>query len=382
MRDKPKILFVSMGNLHFFRWCEVIDKTKYDYYWFDILDGGIDSKRIPHINQKTGWKLRLNYPFRYTIKNKIPWLYNLFALINNRSIENVFKKYVEELKPCLIHSFELDISCKPIYPYMLKNKYKWLLSTWGSDVYFAQFNDEKLKELKNILLRVNYIINDCVRDYKICMDNGFIGEFLGVIPGGTGLDLEFINENTINWSERNLIVIKGYQGKYGRCIEILKALKNIPTKIIEFKIVVFSANEEVINFINSEMLDFQITYNTGIKHDDLIKLLCKSWLYIGNSISDGIPNTLIEAIVCGCLPIQSNPGDASAELIKNQFNGLLINEPENIKHITDILNFAIDNRVIFESGLLFNKLELSKKFDRVNIKKDIHNVYGSILNEA
>ena len=381
MSDKQKILLVSMGNLHFFRWCEVLETDKFEYHWFDILDGGIDSKRIPLIKQKTGWKLRFNFPLRYTIKNKLPWLYNLISIFNNRSAEKVFQRYVEELKPCLIHSFEIDISCKPICNYMLKNNYKWLLSTWGSDVYFAQFNEKKSQELKHILLRINYMINDCLRDYKICADNGFNGKFLGVIPGGTGIDLELINKNKLDRSDRRTIIIKGYQGKYGRCIEILKALKNIKSKIAEFYIVVFFANDEVINFIENEMLGFQITYNTGMNHDNLIECMCKSWLYIGNSISDGIPNTLIEAIVCGCLPIQSNPGEASAELITNKFNGLLINEPENIKHITDILLYAVDNRNSFQKGILYNELELSKKFDRINVKKDIHNIYASLINE-
>ena len=44
-----------------------------------------------------------------------------------------------------------------------------------------------------------------------------------------------------------------------------------------------------------------------LPQDELMKLIGKSLIYIGNSISDGMPNTLLEAIVMGVFRIQSNP---------------------------------------------------------------------------
>jgi glycosyltransferase involved in cell wall biosynthesis len=123
-----------------------------------------------------------------------------------------------------------------------------------------------------------------------------------------------------------------------------------------------------------------VTFNNGIPHETLIQMMCKSWLYIGNSISDGMPNTLIEAIACGCLPIQSNPGNVSSELIKHQYNGMLINEPENIEGIIEILRYSIENKRTFINGLNHNVSELSKHYERSKVAKKINEVYLSILN--
>ena len=67
----------------------------------------------------------------------------------------------------------------------------------------------------------------------------------------------------------------------------------------------------------------------------------KSLIYIGNSNSDGMPNTMLEAIFMGAFPIQSNPGGATAELIQNGVNGLLIEDCEDMEDIKRLILKAL-----------------------------------------
>ena len=78
-----------------------------------------------------------------------------------------------------------------------------------------------------------------------------------------------------------------------------------------------------------------------IPHEEVLKLMGKSLIYIGNSDSDGMPNTMLEAIFMGASPIQSNPGGATAELIQNGVNGLLIEDCEDEKEIKKLILQAI-----------------------------------------
>ena len=78
-----------------------------------------------------------------------------------------------------------------------------------------------------------------------------------------------------------------------------------------------------------------------IPHEEVLKLMGKSLIYIGNSDSDGMPNTMLEAIFMGAFPIQSNPGGATAELIQNGVNGLLIEDCEDEKEIKKLILQAI-----------------------------------------
>ena len=97
-------------------------------------------------------------------------------------------------------------------------------------------------------------------------------------------------------------------------------------------------------------------------------------IYIGNSNSDGIPNTLLEAICMGVFPIQSNPGNATAEIIKHKENGLLIEDCENSEEVKQLILYAlsIDN---FKKRQHYNNTIIVKSIDYNIVKKNVNNIY-------
>ena len=108
-----KILMVSMASLHFFRWTEQLNDSGHEVYWFDILDSGKPSYRISWVHQMVGWKLRWDFPGRYFVKNKFPRIYKFIQKVNNRNTAHEFEKYLLEVKPEVVHSFEIGrASCR------------------------------------------------------------------------------------------------------------------------------------------------------------------------------------------------------------------------------------------------------------------------------
>ncbi|NJW54414.1 glycosyltransferase, partial [Salinimicrobium oceani] len=95
----------------------------------------------------------------------------------------------------------------------------------------------------------------------------------------------------------------------------------------------------------------------------------------GNSISDGIPNTLIEAFIMGAFPIQSNPGGVSEELIENGSNGLLIFEPEDVEHLKSLILKAIEGEIDFYKSALRNQKISLERFDYNINKRKINELY-------
>ena len=123
--------------------------------------------------------------------------------------------------------------------------------------------------------------------------------------------------------------------------------------LVEFKIV---------NKLNFKTYDTQ-----GLSHQELMKLMGKSLLYIGNSISDGMPNTLLEALVMGAFPIQSNPGGATAEIIENGVNGFLIENPEDVDEIKSWISYFIENKKVM------NKLQnVNFELFKANLDYDLN----------
>ncbi|MCL6219170.1 glycosyltransferase [Zunongwangia pacifica] len=378
MPNKKKILMVAMPSLHFFRWVDQLKDSDFDVYWFDITGAGNNIKRISWVHQITNWKMRWDFPGRIFIKSKFPELYQVISRCNERNLSKEFEKTVTEIQPDLVHSFALYVSCTPILSVMENYKsLKWIYSSWGSDLFYFQNNPDYLADIKTVLARVNFLITDCNRDFTIAKNYGFNGEFLGVFPGGGGFDLEQLNSYKKSKEERNIILIKGYQGRSGRAIPVLKAILKLKGELQSYQIVVFGADPEVFQWVNQTDLinrdNFKIVGK--ITHNEVLKLMGKSKIYIGNSNSDGMPNTLLEAICMDVFPIQSNPGGVTEEIIVHRENGLLISDCGDVEEIAILISKSLD------STITKNNTEIKDALSYCNIRKLCIQNYINVMND-
>lgn len=383
MPPPKKILMVSMPSLHFFRWANQLKGAGFEVYWFDVTDGGNYIPKINWIHQITGWKQKYKYPGRFWVKKNIPSLYDFIQRYNEKDTAVVFEKLLNEIKPDLVHSFALYVSCSPIILVMEKYpEIRWMYSSWGSDLFYFQNHPDYLKDIKRVLPRIDFLFSDCNRDYVIAEKYGFQGEFLGVFPGGGGFDFEFMNSLKLPVEERKTILIKGFQGRSGRAIQVLSAIEKLRAELQRYQIKVFGADKEVINFTEKSGLSRwgNLQVLGRILHEEVIKLMGESLIYIGNSDSDGMPNTLLEAICMEVIPIQSNPGGVTEEVILDGKNGCLINDCENSEEIIAVIKKVIDNfEILYKTSHNYN-IELSKKWEQLRVKTEVVTTYKEILN--
>lgn len=378
-----KILMVSMASQHFFKWVEQLENAGHEIYWFDVLDSKQKVERISWINQIVGWKLRWDYPGRFFFKSKFPKIHNFIKQFNDRSTARVFEQKLLEIQPDVVHSFEMQLSCLPILEIMeKKSSLPWMYSSWGSDMFYPEQIGISHFLMCKTLKRMDYLITDCFRDFEIAKEKGFNGKFLGVFPGNGGF--EFKSELILPLSSRKTILIKGYNNKIGKGITIIKALTSeILLLIKDYEIVVFGADQEIKDYIknNSRFVNSTIKVylrSEFIENNKLMKIMGQSYIYIGNSLSDGLPNSLIEAMGMGAFPIQSNPGNATAELIDDEQNGLLIQDALNHKQIEELIKKAILNPVRLEKAFFLNISSVKEKYDRESNRFKIVELYKSI----
>ena len=373
---------VSIPSLHFFRWTSQLQDAGHEVYWFDISGMSKPVKRISWVIQKTDWKLRWSYPGRVFIKRNFPLIYSSIQKINERNLENVFEEYLYDIKPDLVHSFALYLSCSPIIKVMEKYpNQKWIYSSWGSDLYYFQNDSKYLKDIKRVLPRINYLFTDCKRDCRIAQEYGFNGEFLGVFPGGGGFDLVKLNTYKIPLKDRKVILIKGFQGRSGRAIPVLKSIIELQELLCDFEIVVFGADDAVFTFVaHSELKNWKhFTILGKVAHDEVLQLMGKALIYIGNSNSDGIPNTLLEAICMDVFPIQSNPGGATAEIIKNSFNGFLIENCEDVEEIKEAIRLFFKHKFLIKNTSNHSFYNIIPNLEYYSVKDQVLMKYNNAL---
>ena len=376
-----KILMLSIFAPHFFNWTKQLKNSNHEVFWLDIFDSNTQVKEIDFVHQITGWRYKIDYPGRYFVKQRMPGFNKLVNMFNERNLDKIFEQKLKEIRPDVVHSFVMNLSCFPIYEIMLRNpSIKWIYSSWGSDMYYYKDEEKIAGKMKKVLFRMDFMFTDCYRDFKIARDLGFTGEFLGAFPGGGGFDFNEMNPLLEPLAARKIIVIKGYQGKHGRCIRVLEAVMGLQNELRDYKIIVFGANDEVGIFVQgSQLRDWKNLEVVGIiPRSAVVKLMGKSLIYIGNSLSDGMPNTLLEAIIMGAFPIQANPGGATAEIIAHGKNGLLIENPENPEEIKIRILEALRNMKDVEQGIRYNIEKVKPTLEREFIRKQVLERYNQI----
>lgn len=376
-----RILMVSMNSIHFQRWTNQLKDSGHEVFWFDIKDGA----KVPDLSwvkSYQDWRLKVpNFKGRHKIKKYLPSLYKLLENDTAKAFENVLL----EVQPDVVHSFVLYMSCVPILGVMQKYQdIKWIYSAWGNDLFYYQNIPEYKRGIVKVLPRIDYLFTDCKRDVALAKKMGFNGTVLGTFPGGGGYDFSvsdcFIKTPVLS---RKVILIKGYQGRLGRGIKIIKAIEEIKLELKNYQIVVFGADDEMEDYIekNNKLKKNNLkVYSKSdfLPHKAVLELMGKSLIYIGNSISDGMPNTLLEAVIEGAFPIQSNPGGASAEIITHKKNGLLIEDCLSVNEIRSHIIYALNHLELIEEAFHFNQEKIKPQLEIKYIKQKVLTAYKII----
>ena len=376
-----RILLVSVFSNHMFNWVLQLKQSGYDIHWIDVHDANTYVQRIDFVDQTVKWKRRLEYPGRFWIKKHFPKADDLLEKYNTRSFLEVFRKKFEEFQPDVVQSFELHSACVPILEIMKNNPHvKWIYSVWGNDMYYYQNDPAKLQDIKDVLPRVDYMFADCTRDYNIAMKYGFKGEYLGTFPTGGGYDFRLTNGYLKDHHQRRVIIIKGYEHTFGRAIVALQAIQKIRNHLDGYEVVVFAATDKLKSYVeNSPLADMDNLEVKGkLGRGEVMQLMGKSLIYIGNSIADGTPNTLLEAIVMECFPIQSNPGGATADLITHGENGFLIANPLDPDEIATHIKKALAKPEFRLKAIEYNSTHIKPVLESKYVQEKVLEKYAYV----
>jgi len=379
-----KILFISMRSIHAVRWIENLSASGHELYWFDVLGKGPLPTKIS-MQQITDWKKR-KVPYikgEYFLQRKFPVFYTTLQPFLEVTANEKLAKILNEIQPDLVHSFEMQSCSYPILKTMQKfPQIKWLYSCWGSDLFYYQNQPQHESKIKAVLSRIQYLHTDCNRDFLIAQSLGFKGKHSGVIPGGGGFHLEEFLPFIHSVSQRKIILVKGYQHKFGRALPILKALMYLTDYLSDYKVIVFGSHKVVIDWVHENRLPFKVFPKDTISHEEILKIMGQSAVYIGNSLSDGIPNTLLEAIIMGAFPIQSNPGNVTAEIISDEKNGFLIKNPDDEKVIANLILKVLQQRELLETAFEINQKIAKERLDYMVNQQKIVALYQQIENDT
>ena len=395
---KKVVIIAMLESIHTARWLNQLDNVKFDIYLYPSFSDGC-IRIHPSLEQKSNFKyINKYYKTHFYLKknnlaNLSQFLYFKYYNICNFFIKDFNKKiianFINQVKPDLIHTLETQ-KAGYFYLDLLKNfikiNTKWWHTNWGSDFYiFGKIELHKNKIVK-ILENCDYYSCECLRDIELAKLLGYRNNLLPVYPNSGGFDLNYLkilNDQTNNTSNRNYIMLKGYQGWAGRALFGIRAIERCIDILQDYTIVVHSNTEAQDIIIAIELLKSK----TGLKiillpsntpHNEILKYHSKSRISIGLSIGDAISTSMLEAMSVGSFPIQSNTACVN-EWVQDGLTAFVV-PPEDPNEIEIAIRKAITDNELVDSASKINIDLIKEKCSFESLKSITLNSYHKILN--
>lgn len=375
-----RILFVAMPNsVHAARWINQLADERWDVHLFPVDETPLrgDFRRItvhglfrghsaahdPTVRETGLW-----WPFKRgttRIGNVLERWSPGFTARSSR-----LARVIRRIKPEIIHSLEIQHAgylTLDARNHMSGMFPPWIATNWGSDIYLFGRLAGHAEKIRAVLSACDYYSCECRRDVELARSFGFKGDVLPVLPNSGGYHLDRIRSLRQDGptSARRLIVLKGYQGWAGRALVGLRAIELCADALKGYRIAIYLAGPDVA--LAAEL----VAHSTGIpieivtecSHEEMLSLHGRARVSIGLSISDAISTSLLEAMVMGSFPVQSNTSCAG-EWVRDGMTGLIV-PPEDPGVIADAIRRAVtddalvDRAAEMNAGLVAERLNYS-----------------------
>lgn len=397
---RKKILFVAMAqSVHTARWISQLAEQDWDLHLFPSSDEKAYPELRDVVLHDTIYRKTPDYNLNVTHKGwaiRSPFfaqeLFTLSKLVLGRfsSVEQRAKrlaKLIERLKPDIVHTLELSSSGEVslLALNMLQGEWPiWIINHWGDELPFFSRLAAYADKIKAVVRTADYFTSECGRDFKLAEAVGFKGKFWPIIPAAGGFDIPHLQtlRQAGPISERKLILLKGYQNFRGRALFGLRAIELCADLLEGYRVCVYSAYTEDVK-VSVELMaqkGIPIEIIPRLPHnDDILRIFGQSRIYMGLSLADGASTSMLQSMVMGAFPIQSNTACAD-EWIKDGETGLIVH-PEDVEGIAAALRRALTDDALVNGAALENAKVAEARLDYATVKHQVVDLYREILDE-
>jgi len=249
----------------------------------------------------------------------------------------IYQRLVREINPNLIHA--LRIPFEGMLGSYTPPEFPFLVATWGNDLTLHADSSPLMRAFtRRTLKRADGLTADTHRDIRLAQPWELSPNAPTlVVPGSGGLDLEAIHNaqdfdpqpyhipTQCDWviNPRGLRPGSVHQDVFFASIP--QVLKDHPNTC--FICPGLAGNVQSQSWVDRYGIGKHTFLLPKLPQQVLWSVMKRSQLYVSPSSHDGTPNSLLEAMACGCFPVVGDI-ESLREWVKHQENGWLV-DPKN-----------------------------------------------------
>lgn len=283
---------------------------------------------------------------KYNLDRHLFSFWGLLKLANVPMQVRHVQKMLAQIKPELTIAFRLQ---NEGYIVALSRIHPCVLFTQGSDfIHRAERHAVDAMLSARAMRTIDALITDCARDWKLAQRHGFEERKpFGIFPGNGGVNTEVYSMGPPAAQRERLVVFPRGLAPYMRFDTLLASIRELHRQpayadvrfiLLVTQAVTTVAQEKVLALgLNPQL----VTVEPFLSQSELAKLLQTAAMIVSPSLTDGTPNSMLEAMACGAFPIMSDL-ESIREWIRPGENGMLF-DPMRSDQLADCFRAALDN---------------------------------------
>lgn len=298
---------------------------------------------------------------------------------------------VDSIQPDLVHA--MRIPCEGIVAAEAVEEFPLIVSTWGNDLtLFARYHPWLGRLTRKTLQRADALLSDCHRDAHLAARWGFAPtKPSAVLPGAGGIQMDIFYPATARHelmksldidAEMPLVINpRGFRG-YVRNDTFFRAIplviKQRPNAV--FLCSAMSGNTTAERWTRELGIGSSVRLLPRVAREQMADFFRLAQVTVSPSTHDGTPNTLLEAMACGCFPVAGEI-DSVREWITNGANGLLF-DPTDPEALAAAVLRGLGDARLREDARAINHHLIAERAEYNRVMTQAESFYEAVLQKA
>lgn len=311
------------------------------------------------------------------------WLVPMRLQPAAEELRNLLKK----VKPDLVHA--MRIPYEGMAAALAEPDQPLVTSVWGNDfTLHAGANAWMAGSTRLCMARTTALHTDCQRDQRLARQWGFAdGKPAVVLPGGGGVQLDVFfpagvgTSTTNNLPKMQAINPRGMRA-YVRNDVFFQAVQQVGERLpaAAFICTGMAGDPQAERWVRDLGLQDKVELLPQQSRSQMAELFRCSAVSVSPSMHDGTPNTLLEAMACGCFPVAGDI-ESLREWITPGVNGDLV-DPGNPEALAEaIINALLDPALRARAGRINREL-IAGRADYRKVMPQAEYFYRSVIQGA
>lgn len=310
------------------------------------------------------------------------------------TIEESLANTIREWRPHIVHTLGLDAAS---YFYMRTRKAhpeiagigRWIVQARGGpDMALMQFSPTHRPLMEEVFAHCDHFIADNEINYSDAVRMGLtvsktISPGVGVVSGPGGMDVAALRTRWIDLPSkrpRNILWPKTYETISSKALPVFEAIRLAWDRIkpVTFEFLWLVQDDVKIWYEKSMPDEIKASCNLygRLDRDQVLDMLPHARVMLAPSLTDGIPNSMMEAMALGAFPIVS-PLDTITPVVTNETNVLFARNlyPEEIA--TALVRSMTDDSLV-DAAAERNLQRVAEIADRALVRAKVVDFYTQV----